>query len=73
MNDKKPRIGKKGGAQRVAEAFAKFREAPLPKEVFSIVDEHHKKSRQNSQKKSAKTKTDLAHYLINGFVYRKGT
>ena len=59
MIDKKPRIGKKSGAQRVAEEFAKLRKTPLPKEVFSIVDEHHKRSRQNQQKKSAKTKIDL--------------
>jgi hypothetical protein len=59
MDEKKPRIGKKGGAQRVAEEFAKLRRTPLPKEVFSIVDEHHKKNRQSPQKKTAKTKIDL--------------
>jgi hypothetical protein len=59
MHGKKPRIGKKGGAQRVAEEFAKLRKAPLPKEVFSIVDEHFKKSRPNPHKKSAKPKIDL--------------
>lgn len=59
MNDTKPRIGKKGGAQRVAEEFAKIRKAPLPKEVFSIVDEYHKRNQQKPAKKSAKPATDL--------------
>jgi hypothetical protein len=43
MTEKKPRIGKKGGAQRVAEEFSKIRKEPLPKEVFSIVEDNYKK------------------------------
>jgi hypothetical protein len=59
MIDKKPRVGKKGGAQRVAEEFASLRKAPLPREVFSIVDDHNTRNKQNPQKKSAKSKINL--------------
>lgn len=59
MKETKPRIGKKGGAKRVAEEFTKIRKAPLPKEVFSIVDKYHKKNQQKPTKKSAKPTNDL--------------
>jgi hypothetical protein len=59
MTEKKPRIGKKDGAGRVAEEFAKIRKEPLPKEVFSIVEDNYKKNQQKPDKKSAKPPGDL--------------
>lgn len=59
MSEKKPRIGKKGGAQRVAEEFSKIRKEPIPKEVFSIVENNYKKNQQNPDKKSATPSGDL--------------
>ncbi len=53
----KPRVGKKGGAKRVAKELTKIRKSPLSKKVYDIVDENHR--RQNSDKKSAKPLTDL--------------
>jgi hypothetical protein len=55
----KNRIGKKGGAKRIAEEFSNVRKAPLSKELFSILDAYKKDKRQTPTKKSAKTKTDL--------------
>ncbi len=60
MTEKKPRIGKKGGAERVTKEFSKIRKEPLPKEVFSIVEENFKRNQQS--KKSAKPSGDLEAY-----------
>ncbi len=59
MTEKKPLIGKKGGAQRVAEEFSKIRKEPLPKEVFSIVEAFNKRNQQKPEKKSAKPSGDV--------------
>ena len=56
MKNEKPRIGKKGGAKRVAEELTKIRKAPLSKRIFEIVNESHG---QKSDKKSAKPLPDL--------------
>ena len=52
------KIGKKGGAKRIAKELAKIRKTPLSKEVFEIVKNFNKNSKQ-SDKKSAKPSTDL--------------
>lgn len=54
MNEKKLRIGKKGGAKKIAKEFAKIRKAPLSKDVFTIIEEHHKKDSKKPAKKSAR-------------------
>ena len=55
MSNQAHRIGKKGGARRVAEEIAKIRKAPLSKEVISILDEN-KKRQEQPLKKSARPK-----------------
>jgi hypothetical protein len=54
MTNQKPRIGKKGGAKRVAQELTKIRETPLSKRIFEIVDE------SNDQKPSKKSATPLS-------------
>jgi hypothetical protein len=56
MTKHKPRIGKKGGAKRVAQELTRIRETPLSKRIFEIVDESYS---QKSVKKSAKPSSDL--------------
>lgn len=34
----KPKIGKKGGAKRIASELSKIRKTPISKEVFEIVE-----------------------------------
>ena len=50
MENTKPRIGKKGGAKRVAQELTKIRNVPLSKKIQDIVD----KAFENPEKKSAK-------------------
>lgn len=56
MTNQKPRIGKKGGAKRVARELTRIRETPLSKRIFEIVEESDD---QRSDKKSAKPLSDL--------------
>ena len=57
MNEKKPRIGKKGGIKRVAAELSKIRKTPVSPKVFEILEEFDKNKNQN--KKSAKLPVDL--------------
>ncbi len=57
MNEKKPRIGKKGGAKRVAEELSKIRKAPVSPKVFEILEQSEKN--KNQDKKSARPLIDL--------------
>ena len=59
MSDQAYRIGKKGGAKRVAEELAKIRKAPIPKEVNSILEENKKREQGQPLKKSAKPRRDI--------------
>jgi hypothetical protein len=54
MTNQANRIGKKGGARRVAEEFAKIRKEPTPKEAFKIVEENKKREMDQPLKKSAR-------------------
>ncbi len=56
--NKTVKIGKKGGAKRIASELAKIRKTPLSKEVFEIVENFNKNNKQ-TDKKSAKSSTDL--------------
>lgn len=56
MENSKPRIGKKGGAKRVAQELTKVRKTPLSKKVHDLVD---KAFEQNPEKKTAKPQRDL--------------
>ena len=59
MQKTNAKIGKKGGAKRVAEELTKIRKTPISKEVFEIVDRHNEKPKSNPAKKSAKPASDL--------------
>ena len=59
MKEQKPKIGKKGGAQRVTNILNEIRKQPIPKEAFEIVEKHDEKSKANPVKKIAKGITDL--------------
>ncbi len=52
------KIGKKGGAKRIARELTKIRKTPIAKEVFEIVENFNKNNKQ-TDKKSAKPSTDL--------------
>ncbi len=52
------KIGKKGGAKRIANALTKIRQTPISKDVFEIVENFNKNNKQ-TDKKSAKPSTDL--------------
>ena len=56
MNEK-VKIGKKGGAKRIANQLSKIRKSPLPKELFEIVENSYNK--KQTDKKSAKSGNDL--------------
>ena len=56
--NKAVKIGKKGGAKRVASELATIRKTPISKEVFEIV-ENSNKANKETNKKSAKPATDL--------------
>lgn len=56
MTNQKPRIGKKGGAKRVAQELTKIRETPLSKRIFEIAEESND---PKPSKKSAKPLSDL--------------
>jgi hypothetical protein len=56
--NKTTKIGKKGGAMRIANELAKIRNTPISKEVFEIVENFNKNNKQ-TDKKSAKPSTDL--------------
>lgn len=56
MKNSKPRIGKKGGAKRVAQELTKIRKAPLSKKIHDLVD---KAFEQDAEKKIAKPQRDL--------------
>lgn len=53
------RIGKKGGAKRVAEELAKVRKAPMPKEVNSILKENKKREQGQPLNESTKHQRDI--------------
>ena len=55
MTNQSHRIGKKGGARRVADEISKIRKAPISKEVFSILDEN-KRRQDQPLKKSARSR-----------------
>lgn len=57
MKEQKNRIGKTGGAKRVAQELTNIRKTPLSKKVYDIVDENQR--RQNPDKKSAKPLSEL--------------
>lgn len=57
MNEKKPRVGKNGGAKRVAGELSKIRNAPVSPKVFDILEQSEKNKNQN--KKSARPPVDL--------------
>lgn len=56
--NKKVKIGKKGGAKRIASELTQIRNTPISKEVFEIVENFYKNNIQKD-KKSAKPSTDL--------------
>ncbi len=55
--NKAVKIGKKGGAKRIASELTKIRRTPISNEVFEIVENFNKNNKQ-TDKKSAKP-TDL--------------
>ncbi len=55
--NKTVKIGKKGGAKRIANELSKIRKTPLSKEVFEIVENAN--NNKQTDKKSAKPATDL--------------
>ena len=55
--NKTVKIGKKGGAKRIANELTKIRKTPISKEVFEIVE--NAKNNKQTDKKSAKPVTDL--------------
>lgn len=59
MNNQAHRVGKKGGAKRVAAEIAKIRKEPVPKEVNSILEENKKREQEQPLKKSARPRRDL--------------
>ena len=56
--NKTVKIGKKGGAKRIANELTKIRETPISTDVFEIVENFNKNNKQ-TDKKSAKPSTDL--------------
>ena len=52
------KIGKKGGAKRIASELTKIRKTPISKEIFEIVENFNKNNKQ-TDKKSAKPSSDL--------------
>ncbi|MDZ4660031.1 MAG: hypothetical protein SGJ18_00285 [Pseudomonadota bacterium] len=59
MADQKPKIGKKGGAKRVAQKIAAMRREPLSKNIFDIIEKANQSPKSVPNKKSAKPKSDL--------------
>jgi hypothetical protein len=55
--NKAVKIGKKGGAKRIANELSKIRKIPISKEVFEIVENSN--NNIQTDKKSAKLVTDL--------------
>lgn len=55
--NKTVKIGKKGGAKRIANELSKVRKSPISKEVFEIVENAN--NNKQTDKKSAKPTTDL--------------
>lgn len=55
--NKTVKIGKKGGAKRIANELSKIRKSPLSIEVFEIVENAN--NNKQTEKKSAKPATDL--------------
>lgn len=55
--NKTVKIGKKGGAKRIANELTKIRKSPISKEVFEIVENSN--NNKQTDKKSAKPATDL--------------
>ncbi len=55
--NKTVKIGKKGGAKRIANELTKIRKTPISKEVFEIVENAN--NNKQTDKKSAKPATDL--------------
>ncbi|MBN8542534.1 MAG: hypothetical protein J0L82_19245 [Deltaproteobacteria bacterium] len=51
--EQKPRIGKPGGAKRVAEAFKKLREQTISQEVRDMLEESAKREKEEQRKRSA--------------------
>ena len=55
--NKTVKLGKNGGAKRIANELSKIRKTPLSNEVFEIVESSNNK--KQADKKSAKPATDL--------------
>ncbi len=55
--NKTVKIGKKGGAKRIANELTKIRKTPISKEAFEIVENAN--NNKQTDKKSAKPATDL--------------
>lgn len=55
--NKTVKIGKKGGAKRIANELTKIRKTPISKEVFEIAESAN--NNKQTDKKSAKPATDL--------------
>ena len=55
--NKTVKIGKKGGAKRIANELTKIRKTPISKEVFEIVENAN--NNKQTDKKAAKPTTDL--------------
>ena len=55
--NKTVKIGKKGGAKRIANELTKIRKTPISREVFEIVENAN--NNKQTDKKSAKPATDL--------------
>lgn len=55
--NKTVKIGKKGGAKRIANELTKIRKTPISKVVFEIVENAN--NNKQTDKKSAKPATDL--------------
>ncbi len=53
----KIKLGKKGGARRIAGELAKIRKSPIGKEVFEIL-ENYNKTKKETDMKSAKSACD---------------
>lgn len=59
MTKDAPRIGKKGGAKRLAEEIAKIRKTPVPKDAVTSILEENKRREQEPLKKSARPRRDI--------------
>ncbi len=55
--NKAVKIGKKGGAKRVANELSKIRKTPISKEVFEILENAN--DNKQTDRKTAKPVTDL--------------